>query len=158
MVWTLLGAIINPYHVLPYASATLTFIIFVITKYNNIQETIIYAQRAIYGNIQNRYKKFTHKILTKMQVHYMRSTNESLIKAKEMTSGPKFMGMVKRFAETGILEKDVIDDLHKKIDNIGDDEGEQNVLEKTRVFIENPNYAKNELDKLVKNLVKFCIF
>ena len=115
IIWTLLGAIINPNYFLPYATAALTFLSFVATKFKSFEDKIKSGKAAILEYIDRTYGSFINKILVKMGINLMKNENDVLGKAQEIADSHAFQSMTSKFVEVGVLKKDDLESVTKMI-------------------------------------------
>ena len=67
VVWSILGAIMNPAKFLPYAAAAVTLMVFIRAKYNNIQAFQDQIYKKLDEVIQKKFMAKLEKTLEKVQ-------------------------------------------------------------------------------------------
>lgn len=62
LIWWVLGAIINPEKFLPYATTSISFISYIVYKYNNIREFYKELEKVVIGEVTKQMVKLQKKV------------------------------------------------------------------------------------------------
>ena len=153
MTWTLLGAIINPNYLLPYAAATFTFLIFVASKLKEFQETIEKGKEEILGFIEKTYGGFISKILIKMGINLMKIENDVLYKSKEITDSHGFQSTTRKLVESGVVKKEDLESVTKKISDLDSTNLNTDIIHLADHVASHPEALKEEFDAFSLKIV-----
>ena len=151
IIWTLLGAIINPNYFLPYATAALTFLSFTGSKLKSFQDKIKNGKAAILKYIDKTYSGFINKILMKMGINLMKLENDVLGKSQEITDSHAFQSTTSKLIEVGVLKKDDLEAVTKKINELNS----SNLNNDVDHVAGHPEAMKKEFDDLTDKIVHY---
>ena len=150
LIWLLLGAFINPNAFLPFASAAVTFVAFVVTKYKSFKEISVQGKAAVITYLKQLFGGFINDVLDRLTVGLEKITNAGLDKGKAIIKGDVFNNVTNQLVETGIVDPLTVAQAREKLLSL---EG-KTIISGGITVANNPAIIADELKKIALTLVR----
>ena len=154
LTWLLVGAFINPNSFLPFASAAVTFVAFVRTKYRTFKSLSEKGSKAVMDHLKKLFGGFINNLLEKVTLGLERVTNLAMDKGKSVLETGTFKAVTGKLAETGIVDAAIIAEFTHKVQSLDG----KTVMTGAMEVANDPTIIIKEMEKLTNELVNFYLY
>ena len=151
LTWLLLGAFINPNSFLPFASAAVTFVVFVVTKYKAFKSLSENGSKAVMNYLKTLFTGFINKVMGKLSDRLEKASDSIKEKGLSMIKNEGFRNAASKLIEANIVDekavaeyKDAVEALDNETNNAG-----------TVAAEKDPAVTAKEIEKLTYGIVNY---
>ena len=149
LTWLLVGAFINPNAFLPFASAAITFVTFIITKYNSFKRLLMEGRGAVMEYLKVLFGDFFNKVMGKLTQDIEQATESVADKGKALLKSEGFKSATGKLAETGFVNTDTINKYVNKIQAL---DGKA-IVEGAITVANDPTVILQEIENMTRAMV-----
>jgi len=151
LTWLLLGAFINPNAFLPFATAAITFVLFVVTKYRSLRSLNANGKASLSVYLNTLFGDSLNKLLERLTENVGSVARLATDKGKLLVQNNTFKSITGKLADAGIIDQDTLNQYTQQIENL-----DPNSLTKSAInYASNPTLAVQQFEKLQDSLVFF---
>ena len=149
LTWLLLGAFINPNAFLPFASAAVTFVTFVVTKYNAFKSLLRDGRKAVMDYLKVLFGDFFNKVMGKLTQDIEQVTGSVADKGKALLKSEGFKSATGKLADAGFVDPDTINEYVNKIQALDG----KNIVEGAVAVANDPAMILKEIENMTRAMV-----
>lgn len=154
LTWLLLGAFINPNAFLPFATAAVTFVLFVVSKYRSMRSLSANGKASLTMYLNTLFGGYINTLLERLTENAGSVAQLATDKGKLLVQNSTFKAITGKLADTGIIDQETLNQYTQQIENL-----DPNSLAKSAInYATNPTLAVQQLEKLQDSLVTKMIF
>lgn len=152
LTWMLLGAFINPNAFLPFASAAVTFVTLIVTKYKAFQELSRQGTKAVVEKIKQIFDVFITKVLSRLIENIeTTATNFSKGKIKDLMHSGAFKTVTGKLEDAGIVDAATLNEYTQKLEDLN----AKTLAADAVAVYKDPSIITKEVDVIANTLVIF---
>ena len=149
LTWLLLGAFINPNAFLPFASAAVTFVTFVATKYKAFRTLSDQGTKAVMTYLKDLFGGFINKVMGKLTDSIEKATSSIADKGKAVLKNDNFKSVTGKLTEAGIVDAKAIAEYTSRVEALDS----KAIVAGAVTAVNDPTVIFKELENLTNSMV-----